>query len=72
MKPQSKLWSVFETVANTATSFCLSVFIQWLIFPWFGIYVDFATNVYIVLVFMTLSLVRGYFIRRFFNWLGNR
>lgn len=69
---QSKTWSFIESLTNTLSSFVLSVWIQWMIFPYFGIDVSLATNVAIVLIFMGVSLVRGYFIRRFFNWLAHR
>lgn len=66
---QSKGWSLVEALANSVSSFFLSVFVQWLIFPWFGIHVSLASNALIVGIFMGISIVRGYFFRRFFNWL---
>lgn len=72
MHPQSKRWSFIEAATNSVTSFFLSVFVQWLIFPWFDIHVSLASNALIVAIFMGISIIRGYFFRRFFNWLTTR
>jgi hypothetical protein len=56
---------------------CLSTFIGWFIsmgsqiaiLPWFGIHVPVSTNLYISLIFTVISVIRGYFVRRLFNWL---
>lgn len=69
---QSKKWSLIEALSNTLFSFGISVYIQWAIFPYFGIHVSLSTNISLVLIFMAVSVVRGYFFRRFFNWLLTR
>lgn len=67
---QSRKMSLVEAIVSNVASFLISTAVQWLTFPWFGIHVSVLTNMVIVLMFMGLSVIRTYFIRRIFNWLG--
>ena len=40
--------------------------------PWFGIEVGLADNMKIGMVFVGVSLVRGYLLRRLFEWVRDR
>ncbi len=66
---QTKLESLLESVVNQGrgivTSFLVWVYV---VAPLFGIpYQGFLNNLGIVLIFTTVSIFRGYIVRRFFN-----
>lgn len=66
---QSKKMSLFETVSNTLVGFWLAVLTNMLLFPLFGLPAPFAQSCWIAMVFTILSIFRGYYMRRFFNWM---
>jgi len=67
---QSKRGSFIEAVANVGVGFALALVVQiWVVFPMFDIEVSFAKNVWIVLIFLSVSLFRSYIIRRIGNWI---
>ena len=65
---QSKWMSVVETCASTAIGFAVALLTQILVFPWFGLHPSLGENLWITVIFTGVSLVRGYAVRRFFNW----
>lgn len=69
MEPQTRMWSLIEALTNTVVSFVLAVIVQMLLFYTHGMPVSVATSVGWVSIFTAMSFVRGYFLRRFFNWL---
>lgn len=71
MKPQSKKMSIIESVTNTVIGLITSFYIQYLVFPFFGIHVSTETNLKITAVFFVISFARGYGIRRIFNEINN-
>lgn len=66
---QSKRGSLTETVVSTAIGYTVAVVTQIVIFPVFDLYVSTTDNLLIAAVFTVISLVRGYWVRRLFNWL---
>ena len=64
---QSRLGSLIETVVNMGIGFVVALISQLVIFPWYGIVVDMHANVEITAWFTVVSLVRTYFVRRWFN-----
>lgn len=64
---QSRLGSFIETVVNMIIGFVVALISQLLIFPRYGIAVDMSANVEITAWFTVVSLVRTYFVRRWFN-----
>jgi len=62
-KIQSFLESIVQTIIGLGVSFC----IQLVIYPLMNISVSFGQNIIITSVFFVASIIRGYFIRRFFN-----
>ena len=64
---QSKKQSFKESLVNTLTGFSISYISCFLIFPLVGIDSGGGKNLLITLYFTVISIVRGYFIRRFFN-----
>lgn len=64
---QKNKFSIYETIAQTVLSLIISYIIQLIIYPVLGIEVSKQQNLVILLVFFMASLIRGYFVRRFFN-----
>ena len=65
---QTKKYSLIESIVNTAVSFIVSFLIQIAIYPALNIPVSFSQNIIITSVFTIISILRGYLIRRFFNF----
>ena len=64
---QTKKKSFIETITQTFSGLIVSFIIQLIIYPAMGIPVTIGQNVLITLVFVTVSIIRGYAIRRIFN-----
>jgi hypothetical protein len=64
---QSKLGSLLEAFAHTSIGYFLSLFVQLIVYPMYGATFTFGQNIQIGLIFMVVSLIRGYVIRRWFN-----
>ena len=66
---QTKKQSFVESLTQTAIGFLVSLF-TWYCILWTGLFeisVTFADNLLITGIFTVVSIVRGYFIRRFYN-----
>jgi hypothetical protein len=72
MSGQTKRMSAVETLASTAIGFAVAFVAQIWIMERFGIECDFGRDLLITAFFTVISLVRGYFVRRLFNWLHLR
>lgn len=64
---QSKKQSVIESVTQTMIGLITSIAVQLIIYPLMGIPVSFKQNIIITAIFFTVSIIRGYLVRRFFN-----
>lgn len=64
---QTKQKSFIESVIQTIIGLGTSILIQVILYPMMGIPVTFSQNLVITLVFFTVSIVRGYFVRRIFE-----
>lgn len=64
---QTKLQSLFESSANTASGFLVSLLVSIALFPLMGIPVTFGENVLMTCVFTVSSIARSYLWRRYFN-----
>ena len=64
---QSRRMSVVEALTNVAVGYGIAVLTQIALFPIFGLHVSLADNLVIGLVFTTVSLGRGYALRRVFE-----
>lgn len=64
---QTKQKSLIESVIQTIIGLGTSILIQVILYPMMGIPVTFSQNLIITLVFFTVSIVRGYFVRRIFE-----
>ena len=66
---QSKKMSLIETLSSVAIGYIISLASQMIIFPIFEIEVSFEDNLLIGLFFTVVSIIRGYYVRRLFNWI---
>jgi hypothetical protein len=66
---QSKRGSVIETITSTIIGYSVAVISQVTIFPLYGIDLTLDSNMVIAAWFTIISLVRGYWVRRIFNFL---
>ena len=66
---QSKKHSLFESLTNTFIGLITAFITQLIIFPWFGIHIKLVDNFLILIIFTSVSIVRSYAVRRFFNYL---
>ena len=69
MSGQSRRMSMIEATFATATSYCVAIGSPLLIYPPFGIQITLAQNFGLAGAFTLISLVRGYMVRRAFNYL---
>lgn len=67
MMAQTKLSSLVEAWMNTLIGYFLNLAVQLLVYPFFGATFTFSQNIQIGLIFMAVSIVRSYVIRRWFN-----
>lgn len=64
---QSKRKSFMEACTQTAIGFVVTWFASMIIYPLNGIEMSMTTNLKIVGWFTLVSVIRGYFVRRYFN-----
>ena len=64
---QSRRMSLIEAVANLGVGFVLAVATQIVVFPWFGPHPSLGENLALGAVFVGISLLRSYALRRFFD-----
>jgi AcrR family transcriptional regulator len=69
---QSKLMSWVETILNTSIGFVIAMATQVLVFPMFGYAPPLSTNFKIACIFTLVSIVRGFVLRRFFEFIRVR
>ena len=70
--PQTKLESLCESILGVLIGFVVSIFIQKLVFPAYGIHLNTTDNLSLAAVFTVASIIRGYIVRRAFNWAAGR
>lgn len=66
---QTRRQSLVETVVGVAIGFVLSMLLSIVVYPLHGHHFTLAQNASITVIFTVASIVRGYGVRRFFNWL---
>jgi hypothetical protein len=59
--------SLIEAVTNVILGYGLAVITQIVVFPWFGLDVSIGDNLAIGAVFVGISLLRSYALRRLFE-----
>lgn len=58
-----------ETLSSTAIGYTVATAANYYILPLFGAPVSLTTASWIGVIFTLISLVRGYLVRRLFNWI---
>ena len=66
---QSKTWSLIEACLNVLIGAGIALATQLFVFPFVGIHIDMQTNLIIVAIFTAVSIIRSFYVRRFFNWI---
>ena len=67
---QSRRMSFIEAVTNVVVGYALAVAAQIVVFPWFGLHLHLGENLMIGAVFVSISLLRSYALRRLFQRWG--
>jgi hypothetical protein len=65
---QKKSHSAIESVTNQVVGFGLGVLIQAYLYPLFDIHIPLSQNFLLVAIFSVVSFLRGYILRRLFNY----
>lgn len=66
---QTKRGSVMEVLLNIAIGYGISYTANAMILPMYGFTISHSQNLQIGVIFTAISVVRGYYIRRLFNYL---
>lgn len=64
---QSRRQSLIEASVNVVVGYALAVLTQIVVFPWFGLQIPFRDNLAIGAIFVIISLLRSYALRRLFE-----
>ena len=64
---QSRLASFIEALTNVAIGMGISLIGQIIVSHWYNLPLSFGQNMQIVLFFTVLSVLRSYFVRRWYN-----
>ena len=64
---QSRCMSFVEAVTNVAVGYALALATQIVVFPWFGLHPSVGENLAIGAIFLGISLLRSYPLRRLFE-----
>lgn len=67
MSRQTKIESAIESFVNISLGFIISLLTQIVVFPIIGIEASLSDNLILSVVFTTISLIRSYWVRRYFN-----
>lgn len=65
---QSRKHSLIETAVNIFIGWFVAIALNALVFPMFGINIPMDTNLKVSVIFTIAAIIRGYALRRFFNW----
>ncbi|WP_323037697.1 hypothetical protein [Pararhodobacter sp.] len=64
---QSRRMSLIEAITNVAVGYALALATQIVVFPWFGLHPSLGENLAISAIFVGISLLRSYTLRRLFE-----
>jgi uncharacterized YccA/Bax inhibitor family protein len=64
---QSRRMSLIEAITNVAVGYALAVVTQIMVFPWFGLHPSLGENLALCGVFVGISFLRSYALRRLFE-----
>lgn len=68
---QHKHHSALESIIGTLVGFTMSLVIGLIVYPHFDMKLH-SSIIFVTTLFTIISLVRGYYVRRLFNWLHVR
>jgi len=69
---QSKKMSLLETITSTVIGFSVSLILVNVVLPLFGFDVRFSQSLSITMIFTVASILRGYGVRRVFNYINQK
>ncbi len=69
---QSLLESFVESCANTVVGYILAFIVNATVLPAFGCTISILENISLIAIFSVLGILRGFSIRRYFEWLRFR
>ena len=69
---QSHRMSLIEAITNVTMGYAMAVATQIIVFPWFGLHSSLGDNLAIGGIFVGISLLRSYALRRLFEAIGGR
>ena len=69
---QSRLQSMIEVCVGVTIGYFVALATQLIAFPLLDIPVSLSKNFLIGLIFTVVSVIRGYFVRRLFNWMHTK
>jgi uncharacterized membrane protein YccC len=69
---QKKRHSLLEAGIGTLVGLVVAVAANWIVLPWFGFPATLSQSLWIAVIFTAVSVVRGYYVRRLFNWLHTK
>jgi hypothetical protein len=69
---QSRKMAFIETWASTLIGLLVTLVLQFTLYPLYGIKIPTSINFQIVAWFTLASILRGYSVRRLFNWIHMR
>jgi len=64
---QSRAMSLIESVTNVVVGYGLAIVTQLIVFPWFGLHPSLGENLSIGALFVGISLLRSFALRRLFE-----
>jgi len=65
---QTKTFSLIEALINVLTGWLVALATQLLVYPFFNINITLLANIKLSIIFVLVSLIRVYLIRRLFNY----
>ena len=66
---QTRRQSLIETIAGVAIGFAVSMVLSMIVYPLHGHRFTLTQNASITVIFTVASILRGYGVRRLFNWI---
>lgn len=69
---QSRVSSFIETIANVTIGWFIALITQIIVFPLFNINIPIKDNLLISAIFTAVAIIRGYTLRRIFNYIVMR
>ena len=69
---QTRKMSLVETSVSTAIGYSVATIANFYVLPLFGAPVSWGSASWIGVIFTAISMIRGYFVRRLFNWMQHR